>query len=227
MDGIRRGTIVGLVIGFAVLAEGCNISALPYFLSGCPEPMSTAEMPLLPDVKKKKSDVKAVVLVYSAMDASPDFLTVERELATRLSRQLQTRCDKNEQRVSFASPAKVQEYKNSHPDWHLASLEDLGKHFGADYVVYVEIESMSLYEHGSANQLYRGRAEMAVTLVNLQKPEPERTEKHFSCEYPKARGPVPVDDQNKRDFYMAFMDYVTTRLAWNFTDHEVKEGYCD
>src|SRR5262249_53392289 len=154
----------------------------------CPEPMDQAgDMALVPE-KKKNNELKIMVLAYSAMNPSTEFVTADRELQNSLSRQLFTLAKKNEQRIAIIPPGKVQEYKNSHADWHTARIEDIGRQFNADYVIYLEIESMSLYERGAFNQLYRGRAEIGVTLVNLQKLEMGPIEKHFSCEYPTARG---------------------------------------
>jgi hypothetical protein len=184
------------------------------------------DMALVPE-KKKNTELKIMVLAYSAMDPSTEFVTADRELQSSLSRQLLQLAKKNEQKVALISPTKVQEYKNAHPDWHTSRIQDIGRQFDADYVIYLEIESMSLYEKGGFNQLYRGRAEIGITLVNMQKPDMDPVEKHFSCEYPKTRGPVPVDEMNARQFYLSFMESVTKRLSWYFVPHESQEDYCD
>jgi hypothetical protein len=226
MNGFKYG-LRATVVAVAIASAGCNVSALPYFLAGCPEPMDQAgDMALVPE-KKKRDELKIMVLAYSAMDPSTEFVTADRELQSSLSRQLLQLAKKNEQKVAIIPPGRVQEYKNAHPEWHTARIQDIGRQFNADYVIYLEIEAMSLYERGGFNQLYRGRAEIGITLVNLQKPDMDPVEKHFSCEYPKTRGPVPVDEMNKRQFYLSFMEHVTQRLSWYFVPHESQEDYCD
>jgi hypothetical protein len=226
MNGFKYG-LMAAAFTAVIASAGCDASALPYFLAGCPEPMDQAgDMALVPD-KKKRDELKIMVLAYSAMEPSTEFVTVDRELQSSLSRQLLQLAKKNEEKVAMISPGKVQEYKNAHPDWHTSRIEDIGRQFHADYVIYLEIESMTLFERGGFNQLYRGRAEIGITLVNLQKPDMDPIEKHFSCEYPKTRGPVPVDEMNARQFYLSFMESVTKKLSWYFVPHESQEDYCD
>ncbi len=200
-----------------VLTPGCDLGSIAYFLSGGGEPKLEAEMPLVPPEKKKEARV--VLLVYSGLDTRPEFVTVDRELSGLLTRHLHDGCQENKQKIDIISPTKIQEFKNNHPDWHSMKLEEVGRRFNADYVAFFEIESMSRYEKGSANQLYRGRAEIAVTLVDMHKPGEDPIEKHFTREYPSARGPVAVDDSNPRDFYLKFLNFVAQRLSWYFTAH--------
>ena len=75
------------------------------------------------------------------------------DLTTRLSRRS----------ARLASPQQVERFKSETPNWKRLSLEEIGKHFQADYVICLEIESASLYEMGSSNQLYRGRFQANMT----------------------------------------------------------------
>ena len=152
---------------------------------------------------------------------------MDRDLSGMLTRILQQRCPENDQYLTFIAPGKAQEFKNNHSDWHTMPLRDVGNRLGADYVIYLEVESMSLYERGSANQLYRGRASIAVQLVDMRKKDEDALEKQFTCEYPSARGPIAVDDQNAREFYLAFLNYVAKHLSWYFTAYPPEEGLCE
>jgi hypothetical protein len=107
---------------------------------------------------------------------------------------------------------------------------DVGKHFQADFVIDLEIGNLSLYEPGSANQLYRGQVdEINVRVVDVEKPEEGPIyEEAYSCSYPKTRGPVPVTDGNARGFRQAFLSHIAKELSWRFTAHPTDDDYsCD
>jgi hypothetical protein len=208
-----------------MLTTGCSLSSLPYFLMGGDPKQLPGEMALLAPDKKKPT--KVAILVYSGLETHPEFVTADRDLTSMLTRILQQRCPENNQYVTFIPPGKIQEFKTNHSDWHMIPLKELGQRLGADYVIYLEIESLSLYERGSANQLYRGRASIAVNLVNMRKKDDYPLEKHFTCEYPSARGPIAVDDQSAREFYLAFMNYAAKHLSWYFTAYPPEEGLCE
>jgi hypothetical protein len=227
MDAPRHPWRLAALLALAgALTSGCNLASLSYFLSGGGESKQDATlMELVPPENGKEA--KVVILAYSGLDMRPEFVTVERELSGLLTRQITQASQANKQKVSVISPTKIQEFKSNHPDWHTLKLEDIGKRFDANYVIYLEIEHLSLYEQGSANQLYRGRADISVTLVNMQKPDEDHLEKHFSCEYPSARGPIPVDDKNPREFCLEFLNYVSQRLSWYFVAHPFKQEVCE
>src|SRR5690242_3670979 len=114
MIGCRR---LALALAAALLSAGCNASALPYFLAGCPEPKKPAgEMELV--VPEKAKEAKVLILVHSSVEPGPDFVGVDRELSGLLSRRLTEACKENDQKVTVVLPNKVQEFKNEHPDWH-------------------------------------------------------------------------------------------------------------
>jgi hypothetical protein len=226
MAGLRqRLQLVVLLIVAAVMTTGCNIMSLPYFLMmGSdlkPPPADTA----LADQGK---EIKAVVLAYCNGEMRPEFVGVERDLASALTRSLEKLCKDNKDKVTLIQPGKVQTFKNKNPDWQTMKLDEIGKQLGADKVIYLGIDSLTLYEKGSANQLYHGRAEISVYLAKVNDPDQFPTENHFTCEYPSSRGPISVDDQNAREFYLAFVNYMAKRMSWYFTAHAIDDDItCD
>jgi hypothetical protein len=205
---------------------GCNLSSLSYILAGAPEPECPADGMEL-TIPKDKKEMKVVVLAYSAMAAQAEFVTAERELSGLICRQLRQACQLSDQKIVIVPPNKVQEFKNNNPDWHHMKLQDIGRRFGSDYVIFLDIESLSLYERGSSNQLFRGRAEISVTLVNMHDADDDPLERHFSCAYPETRGPIPVDDQNAREFYMSFLNYMAKHITWYFVPHATADTVCE
>jgi hypothetical protein len=94
-------------------------------------------------------------------------------------------------------------------------------------VIYLEFNSMTLYEPQSSGQLFRGRAQMTVSLVDVRHPDDSPQQKAFSTTYPsEARGPVPVDlDTNPMAFRQSFLQHVAKTLAGNFVHYPKRETF--
>jgi hypothetical protein len=103
------------------------------------------------------------------------------------------------------------------------NLEEIGQQFDADYVIYLELHSLTLYEPGSGNTLYHGRADVSVHLVNVHDPESESFKDDPSYEFPVSKGPQPADDMTPRKFRQDFLTYIAKRLSWNFTAHPIQD----
>jgi hypothetical protein len=207
----------------AALATGCNLAALTYFLYPGGDTRQPPEMALTPPEKGKP--VKIAVIAYSSGSVSSEFVTAERDLAGQLSQQLFQSFKDNKQAVSVVPGSKVQEFKNDHPGWKQSmGLKEMAQYFKIDYLIYLEIDSMSLYETGSQKTLYYGRTNITVSVLNANKPDESPYPKTFACEYPKSKGPISVDESTPpRAFYMAFMNYVAKRLSWYFIPHEIDQ----
>jgi hypothetical protein len=220
---LRRWSWTGLFLA-ALGLTGCNVLALPFFIFG-PEPAVEAQLKKVAAEDKKK-EVKVLILTYGGLGLPTDFLRVDRDLTERLRTQLKAGFEYNKENVKIVGSRRVEEFKNEHPGWHTMDLEEIGKQFGADYVVYLEIRSLSLYEKGSINTLYRGRAEITVTLVDVNDTEEAPVRREFSCLFPtEARQGIPVEDVNQQKFKDAFLNYVAKRLSWYFTSHPTRDEH--
>jgi hypothetical protein len=67
---------------------------------------------------------------------------------------------------SVVHPLAVIQWQEQNVEWPNMSLEEIGKAFQADAVLYVELESYSLLEEGSAN-LYRGHVRGRVQVAKM------------------------------------------------------------
>lgn len=222
----RRWRLASLLIVAGLLATGCSLPSLAYFvMTGFQEPKEDAG-----DMKLASAggrEVKVVILAHCPLERGPELIEADRDLTGLLTRALQQSCKENKDKVVFVPHGKVQEYKNNHPHWFL-KVEEVGKHFDADKVIFLEIQGISLYERGSANQLYRGRTTIAVRLYDLRHPDDYRVEKTYSSEFPSTRGPISVDDKKPREFYLEFLNHVVKQLSWYFTAHPVSDDItCD
>jgi hypothetical protein len=215
---LRRGGSA-VLLAAAVLGAGCNASSLAYFLF--PERKHD------PDIKKiaadDKRDVKVVILTYSPQ---LEFVHADREMSQVFAQTLRKLCEDNGENVTIVHPRKVEEFKSSHPEWHaLPDLGEVGKQLKADYVIYVEVSQLKLYEEHTANQFYRGYASLSVQLIDVNKPDESTDAKQFTVTYPDAKGPLPVEDSTEGVFRQAFLGYVAKKLAWCFTGSPIQEHY--
>jgi hypothetical protein len=222
----QAGCWAAVILG-AGLCSGCNIMALPFFLIPGMDPKHDAKCKLASDDKDK--EVKVVLLASAGLEIRPEFLRVDRELSHLIAAQLREAFKKNEEKVTVVPISKVEKYKDEHPNWHSLEPEEIGKYFNADYVIDIEIDSLSLYEPGSSNTLYRGRAAISIAVINThQSVDGPIYKEEYTCEYPRARGPIPTNDGNAVQFRQAFLNVVAREIAWRFTSHPVEDDFkCD
>jgi hypothetical protein len=127
---------------------------------------------------------------YANTEVRPELLTADSELADRVGQALKKRFEDNKEKVKIVPAARVKSYLNQNLGGRTLSPYDVGQHFKADLVVALEISSISLYEPGSSNTLFRGRSEMNVTVTDLSNPRGEGTvlDDVFRIEYPRTVG---------------------------------------
>ena len=210
-----------LILGLLLLGGGCNPLLLPYFLFPEESKLPVEYHKLAADDNKK--EVRAVILTYMGMNMNTDMQHADRDLSVLLAKELQALCRHNEENVTLVNPLRVEEYKNSHPDWHqnYVDLAKIGRHFHADYVIYLEIDSMTMYQPGTAGQLYRGVANLTLSLVDVNNPDDfTKSPKKIPFTYPSdARGgSIPVDMDTPPDvFKEKFFTALAKKLAGNFS----------
>lgn len=211
---------IGLIVLALIATAGCNpLSTMAYFLALSGDPKVPAQCHL---TREDKKPAKVVVLVSTgALETREQLIGADRELAGLLCTKLQEGCKANKENVVILPASRVQRYKDEHPNWQAMGAEDVGKYFRADYVIDMEIGAMTLFERRSANQMFRGNAEISVAVYDMHKSgDPWNTV--YTCEYPSSR-PVPVTDSTPQKFRLMFLTRVATELSWYFTGHDVSD----
>ena len=139
--------------------SGCNYLAFFGYLIApeIPEKKVPAEF----DGLAKHS---VVVVIYADAKTQFDFPLVRWELASMISSEL----SKNVEKVRVVDPRAVLRYQDENLEWDAMDKTALGKLFGADYVLYVAINTFSTIEAGS-EYLFRGElnADIALHQVSL------------------------------------------------------------
>jgi TolB-like protein len=222
MTLLRRWGWLGL-FALAIVGSGCNIPALSYFIFSPDESTPPSMKKLATEDKDKK--VLVAVLATSNLQVSEQLSRVDRELTADVYKHLTKLCKTNKENVEVLPVNVVERYKTSHPDWdHPLDLAQIGKDLKVKYVIYLEINSLSLYKPNSNHQLYQGETDVRVTLVNARKPDdlPETEECHEK--YPDTEIDTS-DDPNPSSFRSKFLDHVAERIAWKFTGHPPEKEY--
>jgi len=227
MTAIKRLGLIASVFLAAGLASGCNLLSLPFFLFG-PEPKVEAEMKQIGS-KEKRDEITVLVLTYAGAETRPEFIKVDRDLAARVSEELRTAFQYNAEKVKVVSTSKIEKFKQEHANWQTMELADVGKRFNADWVIYVELDNdtLSLYERGSAREMYRGHADYSVTLLNVHDPEDGTIRKSFSHTYPKDDRGIQASDTTALLFKQKFLEQIARKIAWCVTSHPTRDGYVD
>lgn len=217
----RRRFLTGLFLG-SLAAAGCDLQTMAYFLS--PEYKEPPEVGSILSKDKKKVNRVAILTYFNPLETRSEVIQIDRELAGVLTRMLQQQCEADDEKIEVVSPRKVEEYKNKHPNWKQTDLPVVGRALNADYLIYLEMNQVSLYDKGSL--LFRGRANIDATLVEVNKPDDEPRQKREHYTYPsEARGGIPVDpDTNLQQFRDQFVMYLAKRLSWCFLPHRKREG---
>lgn len=225
MTATRQRRFVIVLVLAAVLASGCNILSVPFFLFG-PEPKIE---PLLKKVASDDKDTEVKIVVVPSLgtlDMRTELLRADRDIAKLTCLFLKKGFEYNKEWVTVVPAGKVESFKENHPDWKTMGAAEIGRHFDADYVVYLEINELSLFENRSANHLYRGKANITIKLIDANDPEADHEETELSCTYPgEARGPIPVEDKAPAAFKMEFFGHVARQISWHFTSHTTSDDF--
>jgi hypothetical protein len=225
MDGCTRRLILVLLAVGLGLSTGCDAATLAYFFmkDGREDPkiknLASADPKKIPRV---------VILTWAGLETRSEFIHADRQLSEMLGRQLTDLAEGNEEKLTIVPSRKVEEYKNNHSNWREKDLAEIGRAFEADYVIYMEINAMSMYETGSGNSLFRGRTQMTLTLVDVKHPDETPAQQPFSCTYPsEAKGAIPAgfDDNTPANFRQQFLAYVAKRLSYYFSKYSKRETW--
>jgi hypothetical protein len=197
------------------IAAGCNPQAWTFILMPF---VDDKEPPKCKLTGADKKEVTVAILTnFTNLETRPEMVPVESELSERLAAEMRNLAKENKEKISFVPTAKVRSVLNQDVGGTL-SRQEIGQKLKADFVINLEINSISLYEKGSANTLFRGKTEIAVSCLDLSKPRGEGTifQDFYSREYPGARGPIDAGNSSPAQFRSQFLNVMAQEIARYF-----------
>jgi 4-amino-4-deoxy-L-arabinose transferase-like glycosyltransferase len=167
-----------------------------------------------PDFDKKtnrslvKEKQKVLVMCYAPKQVKWDFESVDKELRVRVARLF------NENEVKVLDPDAVNEWMDKHPDWD--KPEEIGRDFAVDFVVYIEIRKIGLYEWGS-NSLFRGNSEIDLSVFEMEKNGEgnEIYSKEVVSQFP-IHEPVQTSEMSYSDFQERYLSHLSDEIGRHF-----------
>jgi len=188
-------------IGFFASLSGCNF-ALPimYLIQG--PPAINAKFDEL------RGD-KVVVVCDADFPVLINFNSVDSQLAQKLGQHLHDAYPIR--KIDVVSSGEVASWLDEHDDWTVA---EIGKAFDADYVLYVNVESFSVFEEHSST-MYRGRATVAIRVHDMSKDGNVVYDATQESKYPIGQ-PVSIGDIRRPVFEQQYIDRLADEIGRHF-----------
>ncbi|QJW97963.1 hypothetical protein [Frigoriglobus tundricola] len=216
----------------AVLTIGCSPLSMLGFIFARPETVP-APYPLTLDKEamKKKDEVVVLLLTQLAPGTGREFATADRDLASKLARQLPElakEASKDKKlKMRVISPTQVDKFKMANPQWKAMSAGDIGQKLGADFALDIYLDKMRLYQPGSLNQIYEGRAEVSVSIFKIGADGSEFKDKYqLPFAYPRT-GIRDTTSTQETEFRKLFLDNLTAEIIRQHVDSAPSSGIAD
>jgi hypothetical protein len=219
----RRGVWLTLA---AVMTIGCSPITLTSFLLRSDEKIP-AQYPLRPkEGPKHEKDEEIKILLLAGLapgSVTVEFAGAERELAAAVAKKLPEVGKANKEVYTVIPPHQLDTFKMQNPNWRGMRAAAIGKRLGADYVVEMSLSGLQMYQPGAMNQIYEGRAQVAVEVADTAETagEPKHRYVH-SFSHPGF--PRAVDSMPPAQFKLEFLDKLAQEIVFRHIDHKAAEG---
>jgi len=207
-----------ILLGLLALAgAGCSPGTLGFLLR---DTKVKPEYPLPPKEGKKEIVVLVMVSKSASLAADPMFATVDGELAGLINRNLMTDTKDDKHPIVCVEQAKLQNFKSSsRRDWRAMSPAAIGQELGADYVIDINLNSMSIFQAEFAREFCQGRATADITVYDTAQPDKIlQNFPHNSMQQAKSVASMPP--QHYRRW---FTERLARELAWRHIPHDSNE----
>ena len=202
-----RGLLLGLL---AVALGGCNLAALPFLLwADEPTRKVAAEYPYL-------GEKRTCIVVWAEMDTLFEYRDVQWELSEFVAAELESKVPG----TTVVPCREVVDYQRRTLDWDRQDPAELGKRFGAERLLLIELTQYGTREPDSPH-LYRGHvgANLRVYDTAYPKSEPAYRGSVDTVYPPDSVGLWSSDDRGIR---RAMMQAFAVDVANKFYDRLVK-----
>ena len=212
-----------LALGLGVVAlagMGCSpITAIWALSGGLSNRKAPPDYPL--PVKEGKKEITVAIVASASPTLMTDFAGVERELARLVGKRLMDDTKDDSYPITVVEPSKVEKaMRTPGRDWRTVSPAVIGQEVGADYVIDLTVNSMSMVPREFGGEIFQGQANLQVVVYDTAKPD-----------HPFQQFPVNVMGVQKSatavspNYYrQMFVTKVATDLAWKHVPHLPEYG---
>lgn len=209
-------------------ALGCQILA-PFYVVAV---MMGFDQRVPPAFEFPEDAHRIVVVTYADLATQVEFGHLDYELNDMLSRMLWQGFEdpKNDfidrpRKIEVIKASRVARWQDEHHDWTTWDPADIGKALKADYVISIHVSKLSLYEDGPSQILYRGQADVQVSVIRTENEETVFGPETVTVYFPKDR-PIPVSPElPPSKFRREFIRRMAERISWLFLPHERGEEF--
>lgn len=204
------------------LSIGCNPSTLSFLL------LPWVDNKIEPDYKlfaKENELTLAILSNFSEPHWQPELAPAEAEIAERLAQFFRKRCQDNKHKIKIVPQTDVKAA-------HLKLLADggmtpvaLGKKVKADYVLDLNIQSFSLYQKDSYPRMYRGNADIQMSLHKIEVKDEDHKVFHklYRVDYSGGKAPIMASDSNPQQFRDLFVTKIARDVSKMFVSYPPEE----
>lgn len=202
-----------LLSGLLTTSSGCNYFVPLAYLIGGP-PSIEPDFDVMTKKSLSEKEITVAVVAYAPPELKWDFPKIDHELARYVSYRLV------QNHIKVINPDQIQQWLDQNSDWN--KPEELGRTFGCDYVIYIDMGQFSLYEENSTT-LYRGRSESYISVFEMDKDkESENCEKIYSREVVSKfpiRAPRSTSEMALTTFKKEYLTRLSEEIGWLFYEH--------
>jgi hypothetical protein len=133
-----------------------------------PDPCKAAEYPLvIKDGPKKGKEVVVALFVSMSPGMEPEFARSEVKLANDLAKLFPEMAKENKQKLSIIDPVQINKFAMKTANFTRMHPCEWGWNLGADFVLTIHMDKISLKRWGSQNQIHEATADVIVDVFDV------------------------------------------------------------
>lgn len=204
--------LFALLFGLVSLASiGCTPATLWWLTKG--DGKTPAAYPLA--AKKDKEKVTVVILPTASPTLGIDFAGVDREIATMFGRRLVEESKTDRRPIEVIEQAKLDKFLASNPNWKVLPPGEISKQLGADYLLDMSVDSISLFQSQYGREAYSGKAQIKVVVYDSDSPSTVKNEYVHTAAAPAK----DVNGGSPAQYRQWFVERIGIELAFKHVSH--------
>ena len=215
---LRRGVLTAYL---TIFSFGCG-PALLWFLNRGDEYKDPAVGYKLAPVEGKKTVTVAVIVsAPNHILTNPTMQGVDRDLESKIGSKISELSKiPKDSLITIVDSSKVDRMRQENPQlWNTASMSEIAKSLGADYVLDVTLSSLSFYDQQTGREICRGNATLSVSVYDAVGNGKPLTQYGHSSD-------APLRDTSSLPVHLyrnTYLDRLATEIAFKHVKHKAEQ----